>query len=362
MVRRAIGVARLRARLLPLGVRGRPDPAFRRANHSRPRRRQRSWSCWCSRPRGGCSASRCRSCAPRSWPTASWVSICLRRSRIAATSFDQIIDQLYLGTEGIYGIPTLVSATYIFLFILFGSFLEHAGMIGLFNQIAMGFVGHARGGPAKVAVISSGLMGMISGSGIANVMTIGPVHDPADEAFRLLVGVCGRRRGNREHGRPDHAARDGRRRVHHGRDARRSLCHHRQSGDHSGAALLRDGVLDGAYRGRSRAACSACPSRMPESLARDCSEVASAAAAGRAGRTAVRRLDADVRRVGGPGADGDPDSRRWHRRRLRLDAFPHRLLGDARSRAAPLISSWASIDHGTRADPRRDRSARLPGV
>ena len=68
--------------------------------------------------------------------------------------FDQIVGQLYLGTEGIYGIPTLVSATYIFLFILFGSFLEHAGMINLFNSIALGFVGHARGGPAKVAVIS----------------------------------------------------------------------------------------------------------------------------------------------------------------------------------------------------------------
>jgi TRAP transporter 4TM/12TM fusion protein len=97
--------------------------------------------------------------------------------------YDQIVGQLYLGTEGIYGIPTLVSATYIFLFILFGSFLEHAGMINLFNQIAMGFVGHARGGPAKVAVISSGLMGMISGSGIANVMTIGPFTIPLMKRF-----------------------------------------------------------------------------------------------------------------------------------------------------------------------------------
>jgi TRAP transporter 4TM/12TM fusion protein len=97
--------------------------------------------------------------------------------------YDQIVGQLYLGTEGIYGIPTLVSATYIFLFILFGSFLEHAGMINLFNQIAMGFVGHARGGPAKVAVISSGLMGTISGSGIANVMTIGPFTIPLMKRF-----------------------------------------------------------------------------------------------------------------------------------------------------------------------------------
>jgi TRAP transporter 4TM/12TM fusion protein len=56
-------------------------------------------------------------------------------------------------------------------------------MIGLFNQIAMGFVGHTRGGAAKVAVISSGLMGMISGSGIANVMTIGPFTIPLMKRF-----------------------------------------------------------------------------------------------------------------------------------------------------------------------------------
>ena len=97
--------------------------------------------------------------------------------------FDQIVGQLYLGTEGIYGIPTLVSATYIFLFILFGSFLEHAGMISLFNNIALGFVGHARGGPAKVAVISSGMMGTISGSGIANVLTVGQFTIPLMKRF-----------------------------------------------------------------------------------------------------------------------------------------------------------------------------------
>ncbi len=95
----------------------------------------------------------------------------------------QIVDQLGFGTEGIYGIPTLVSATYIFLFILFGSFLEHAGMIRLFNNVALGFVGHAQGGPAKVAVISSGFMGMISGSGVANVLTIGQFTIPLMKRF-----------------------------------------------------------------------------------------------------------------------------------------------------------------------------------
>ncbi|MDK9723534.1 MAG: TRAP transporter permease [Sterolibacteriaceae bacterium MAG5] len=97
--------------------------------------------------------------------------------------FDQIVNQLALGTEGIFGIPTLVSATYIFLFILFGAFLEHAGMIHLFNSIALGFVGHAKGGPAKVSVISSGLMGTISGSGVANVLTTGQFTIPLMKRF-----------------------------------------------------------------------------------------------------------------------------------------------------------------------------------
>lgn len=97
--------------------------------------------------------------------------------------FDQIISQMYLGVEGIYGLPTLVSATYIFLFILFGSFLEQAGMIRLFNNLALGFVGHSRGGPAKVAVISSGFMGTISGSGVANVLTVGQFTIPLMKRF-----------------------------------------------------------------------------------------------------------------------------------------------------------------------------------
>jgi TRAP transporter 4TM/12TM fusion protein len=96
---------------------------------------------------------------------------------------DQIVGQLVLGSEGIYGIPTLVSATYIFLFILFGAFLEQAGMIHLFNALALGLVGHTKGGPAKVAVISSGMMGTISGSGVANVLTVGQFTIPLMKRF-----------------------------------------------------------------------------------------------------------------------------------------------------------------------------------
>lgn len=97
--------------------------------------------------------------------------------------FDQVVSQLYLGSDGILGTPTLVSATYIFLFILFGTFLEHAGMIRLFNALALGLVGRAQGGPAKVAVISSGMMGTISGSGVANVLTVGQFTIPLMKRF-----------------------------------------------------------------------------------------------------------------------------------------------------------------------------------
>jgi len=97
--------------------------------------------------------------------------------------FGQIVNQLFLGGDGIYGTPTLVSATYIFLFILFGAFLEQAGMIALFNNFALGLVGWARGGPAKVAVVSSGFMGTISGSGVANVLTVGQFTIPLMKRF-----------------------------------------------------------------------------------------------------------------------------------------------------------------------------------
>ncbi|MBN9551250.1 MAG: TRAP transporter permease [Alphaproteobacteria bacterium] len=103
----------------------------------------------------------------------------------------QVIDQMAYGTEGIYGIPIYVSATYIFLFILFGSFLERAGMIRLFTDISLGFVGHARGGAAKVAVIASGLMGTISGSGVANVVTTGQFTIPLMKRFGYRAAFAG---------------------------------------------------------------------------------------------------------------------------------------------------------------------------
>jgi TRAP transporter 4TM/12TM fusion protein len=104
---------------------------------------------------------------------------------------DQIVNQMSFGTEGIYGIPVFVSSTYIFLFILFGTFLEQAGMIKLFTDFALGTVGHTRGGPAKVAVIASGLMGTINGSGVANVVTTGQFTIPLMKRFGYRADFAG---------------------------------------------------------------------------------------------------------------------------------------------------------------------------
>jgi len=106
-------------------------------------------------------------------------------------SLEQVIEHMSFGTEGVYATPTGVSATFIFLFILFGSFLERAGMIQLFTDVAMGLFGGARGGPAKVAVFSSALMGTISGSGVANVVSTGQFTIPLMKRFGYRPAFAG---------------------------------------------------------------------------------------------------------------------------------------------------------------------------
>ena len=87
-------------------------------------------------------------------------------------SFRRVISFIF-SVEGIYGSPTASSAQYVFLLIIFGAFLGYSGTGEFFMKLAMKLAGHARGGPAKVAVISSGLFGSISGSAVANVMGTG---------------------------------------------------------------------------------------------------------------------------------------------------------------------------------------------
>ncbi len=92
--------------------------------------------------------------------------------------FGDIFGQLYLKTEGLYSTAIGASVTFIFLFILFGSFLARSGMGQLFNDLALALAGHKQGGPAKVAVISSGFMGSINGAAVANVVGTGAFTIP----------------------------------------------------------------------------------------------------------------------------------------------------------------------------------------
>ena len=93
-------------------------------------------------------------------------------------TLEQLVSHLYYTTEGIFGIPLGVSATFIFLFILFGAYLESTGLGKFFIDLANAVAGWASGGPAKVAVLSSGLMGTISGSSVANVAGTGSFTIP----------------------------------------------------------------------------------------------------------------------------------------------------------------------------------------
>ncbi len=93
-------------------------------------------------------------------------------------SLERFMGQMTMSTEGIYGIPLDVSATIVFLFVLFGAMLDKAGAGHFFIQLALSLLGGFKGGPAKAAVLGSGLTGMVSGSSIANIVTTGTFTIP----------------------------------------------------------------------------------------------------------------------------------------------------------------------------------------
>lgn len=92
--------------------------------------------------------------------------------------YEQFISYQYLTTEGLFGIPLGVSASFIFVFIMFGAFLVSSGTGDFFIRFSNAMAGHYRGGPAKVAVVSSGFFGTISGSAVANVVSTGSFTIP----------------------------------------------------------------------------------------------------------------------------------------------------------------------------------------
>jgi TRAP transporter 4TM/12TM fusion protein len=93
-------------------------------------------------------------------------------------SLNKAMSHLWLTTEGVFGVALGVSTSFVFLFVLFGAMLERAGAGAYFIKVAFSLLGHMRGGPAKAAVVASGLSGLVSGSSIANVVTTGTFTIP----------------------------------------------------------------------------------------------------------------------------------------------------------------------------------------
>jgi len=107
--------------------------------------------------------------------SSSWLPEVIRWG---GASFGRAMDQMWLSTGGVFGVPLGVSSAFVFLFVLFGSMLDRAGAGNFFIKLAFALLGHLRGGPAKAAVLSSMMTGLISGSSIANVVTTGTFTIP----------------------------------------------------------------------------------------------------------------------------------------------------------------------------------------
>ena len=106
-------------------------------------------------------------------------------------SLERIFTLLYLTTEGIYGLPLGVAATFVFIFVLFGSFLQKTGGGDFFINLSYALTGRMTGGPAKTAVLASGFMGSVSGSAIGNVVTTGSFTIPMMKKLGYKPHIAG---------------------------------------------------------------------------------------------------------------------------------------------------------------------------
>src|SRR5690606_6684703 len=107
------------------------------------------------------------------------------------SSISKFLQHQWLFTEGVFGVALGVSTSFVFLFVLFGSLLDKAGAGNYIMQMSFALLGHLRGGPAKVAVVSSGLTGLISGSSVSNVVSTGIFTIP----MMKRVGISGVKAG-----------------------------------------------------------------------------------------------------------------------------------------------------------------------
>ena len=104
---------------------------------------------------------------------------------------ERIVSQVYMGADGIFGTPLGVSATFVILIVILGALLEASGASSVLMDVATGLTGQTRGGPAKAAVVGSSLMGMISGTAVANVLTVGTVSIPLMRRSGYRAEVAG---------------------------------------------------------------------------------------------------------------------------------------------------------------------------
>jgi len=106
-------------------------------------------------------------------------------------SFEHMLDYMYLTDNGVWGIALGVAATYIVLFVIFGAFAEKAGVADFFIDLSNAIAGHTKGGPAKVAIFSSALIGSVTGSTVANVYTTGQFTIPMMKRLGYKPRVAG---------------------------------------------------------------------------------------------------------------------------------------------------------------------------
>ena len=169
-------------------------------------------------------------------------------------SIQRLVTYLVWSTEGVFGIPVAVSATFVVVFIIFGAFLDKLGAGNFFIQLALALTGKHRGGPALTSVVASGLMGSISGSSVSNVVTTGTFTIPLMKRTGYSPLFAGGGGGGGLHRRADHAPGDGRGGLCHGRAFGHLLRQDSPGRGHTGGALLRLGGAHGLFRGPAQAA------------------------------------------------------------------------------------------------------------
>ena len=156
----------------------------------------------------------------------------------ATVRFGKVIYDLFYTTSGVMNTPINVCAKYIVVFIIFGAFLERTGISNFFIDLANCLCGSSAGGPAKVAVISSALCGMVSGSSVGNTVTTGSVTIPMMKKMWLPPGIRRSSGGGCFDRRADHAANHGRCSIPDGRIYGRAVCDGGAESDSSGSAVF----------------------------------------------------------------------------------------------------------------------------